>query len=345
MTAPRPPQPPAAAPAWDTVEHRARPLQGWLVSIGLLALAPALFATGLRLFPPSSDRAALLASFIPYGLLGYFLATPCLLIAFVRARGARVLLGIIALLTVAGLVYQLSALLPLYLRDDRAVTTAPFTLISLNMRAGASDPVGLARQAENADIVVLVEATTDGVAALQRYGWNDRFPHASGSTEEGEPGSVIYSRFPLSEGRALPPSSFQQWAATADVPEIGPVRILAVHPCNPYCGGGKWASEHADLNQFAEAQRTDRPLIVAGDFNAIDDHGPMMALYRAGMKSTTDVAGGGWLPTYPANSRVPPLLPIDHVLINDHLTATEAGTFRLGGTDHLGLQVVLAGTS
>ena len=71
----------------------------------------------------------------------------------------------------------------------------------------------------------------------------------------------------------------------------------------------------------------------------------MMALYRGGLKSATDVAGGGWLPTYPANSRVPPLLPIDHVLINDRLTATEVGTFRLRGTDHLGLQVTLAGTS
>ncbi len=342
MTAP---QPPASPPTWDTVRHRARPLQGWLVSIGLLALVPALLATGLRVFPPSADRAALLASFIPYGLLGYFVATPCLLIAFVRARSARVVLGVLSLITVAGLVYQLSSIIPLYVRDNRPATTAPFTLISLNMRAGNADPAGLARQARDADIVVLVEATPDGVARLGRYDWNERFRYVSGSTEQGDSGSVIYSRFPLSDGGPLPRSSFQQWAATADVPEIGPVRILAVHPCNPYCGGDKWDSEHADLQRVAEAQRQDRPLILAGDFNAIDDHGPMMALYRSGLTSAADLAGGGWLPTYPANSRVPPLLPIDHVLVNDRLTATAAGTFRLRGTDHLGLQVTLAGTS
>ena len=331
---------------WDSSSTRAaRPLQGWLVSIGLLALAPALLATGLRLFPPTTDRAALFASFIPYGLIGYFVATPCLVIAFLRARGARVALGLLSLVTVAGLIYQLSGVVPLYVRDDRPVTTAPFTLISLNMHKGDADPAGLARQARTADIVVLVEATTDGVARLGRYDWNERFRYVSGSTEQGGPGSVIYSRFPLSDGGPLPDSSFQQWVATADVPEIGPVRILAVHPCNPYCGDGKWDAEHADLEQAARAQRQDRPLILAGDFNAIDDHGPMMALYRAGLKSATDVAGGGWLPTYPANSRVPPLLPIDHVLINNRLTATAAGTFRIRGTDHLGLQVVLAGTS
>lgn len=333
-----------APPAWDTVQHRSRPLQGWLVSIGLLALVPALFATGLRLFPPSADRLALLASFIPYGLLGYFVATPCLLIAFFRARGARIALGLVSLVTLTGLVYQLSSIVPLYLRDDRAVTTAPFTLISLNMRAGGADPAGLARQASSADIVVLVEATKEGVARLQRYDWDERFRYVSGSTEEGGPGSVIYSRFPLSDGGPLPRSSFQQWAATAEVPEVGPVRILAVHPCNPYCGNDKWAAEHAELNEIAAEQRKDRPLVLAGDFNAIDDHGPMMALYRSGLKSATDVAGGGWLPTWPANYRIPPLLPIDHVLINDRLTATEVGTFRLRGTDHLGLQVTLAGT-
>ncbi len=343
MTAP--PQPPAPPPVWDSPRHAARPFQGWLVSIGLLALAPALLATGLRLFPPTTDRAALLASFIPYGLLGYLIATPCLLVAFIRARGARVVLGLVSVIAVLGLVYQLSSVLPLYVRDNRTATTEPFTLISLNMRAGSADPAGLARQARDADIVVLVEATPDGVARLARYDWDERFRYVSGSTENGEPGSVIYSRFPLSDGGPLPRSSFQQWAATAQVPEVGPVRILAVHPCNPYCGGDKWDSEHAELLQTAQAQRQDRPLILAGDFNAIDDHGPMMALYRAGLRSATDVAGGGWLPTFPANSRVPPLLPIDHVLINDRLTATDIGTFRLRGTDHLGLQVVLAGTS
>ena len=251
VTVPQPPALPPAPPAWDTVRHRARPLQGWLVSIGLLALAPALLATGLRVFPPSTDRAALLASFVPYGLLGYFVATPCLLIAFLRARGARIVLGLVSLVTLIGLIYQLSSVVPLFIRDSRSATTEPFTLISLNMRAGNADPAGLARQARSADIVVLVEATTEGVARLARYDWNERFPHVSGSTEEGGPGSVIYSRFPLSNGGSLPRSSFQQWAATADVPEIGPVRILAVHPCNPYCGGNKWDSEHVELQAAA----------------------------------------------------------------------------------------------
>ena len=94
-----------------------------------------------------------------------------------------------------------------------------------------------------------------------------------------------------------------------------------MHPCNPYCGGGRWATEHRALRN-AVAADLERPTIVAGDFNAVDDHGPMQQLRGLGLKSATDVLGAGWLPTYPANRRFPPLLPIDHVLVNDQLTAT-----------------------
>jgi endonuclease/exonuclease/phosphatase (EEP) superfamily protein YafD len=89
----------------------------------------------------------------------------------------------------------------------------------------------------------------------------------------------------------------------------------------------------------------DHPLVVAGDFNAVDDHGPMQALRRAGLKSATDVAGAGWLPTYPANRLFPPLLPIDHIMINKDLTATSVTSFAVSGSDHRGLLATLAGAS
>lgn len=330
--------------AWDSVAP-VRRFQPLLVTLGILALLPGLAATALRLFPPADDGPALLASFIPYGLFGYVVAAPFLVAALLRARGGRPALIVIVGLCLAGLTYQLSTVVGMFVPNGRPATTAPFTLISLNMRNGLADPAGLARQAARADIVVLVEATPSGVARLERYGWSERFRYGAGTTEENDTGSVIFSRFPLTDSEALPRSSFLQWAATAEVPDMGPVRILAVHPCNPYCGNNNWAKEHAQLRAVVAAQREGLPLILAGDFNAINDHGPMMALRRDGLRSATDVAGGGWLPTYPANRRIPPLLPIDHVYINSRLTATSVGTFRVGGTDHFGLQVTLAGTS
>ena len=68
----------------------------------------------------------------------------------------------------------------------------------------------------------------------------------------------------------------------------------------------------------------------------------MQALRRLGMKSATDVAGAGWLPTYPADKPYPPLLPIDHVLINEEVTARSVTSFGITGTDHRGLFATLA---
>jgi hypothetical protein len=54
--------------------------------------------------------------------------------------------------------------------------------------------------------------------------------------------------------------------------------------------------------------------------------------------------GAGWLPTYPANRVIPPLLPIDHILLNRFLTATSLTSFDVDGTDHRGLLAQIAGT-
>ena len=85
-------------------------------------------------------------------------------------------------------------------------------------------------------------------------------------------------------------------------------------------------------------------MIIAGDFNAVEDHGPMQQLRHLGLRSASDIAGAGWLPTYPSGRRLPPLLPIDHVLVNHRLTATSTSVFSVRGTDHRGVLTTLAGT-
>ena len=105
----------------------------------------------------------------------------------------------------------------------------------------------------------------------------------------------------------------------------------------------RWAAEHAVL-RAAVRSNLDGPLLVAGDLNAVHDHGPIRALVRDGLTSATDIVGAGWLPTYPANRAFPPLLPIDHVMVNDRLTATSISTVKISRTDHLGLIATIAGT-
>jgi endonuclease/exonuclease/phosphatase (EEP) superfamily protein YafD len=158
-------------------------------------------------------------------------------------------------------------------------------------------------------------------------------------------GTKVFSRFPVSDPVSLSPSpsQYQQWLMKISIPRLGPVGLIAAHPCNPYCGSNLWQSEHEQLRDAARYSM-DRPLVVAGDLNAVDDHGPLRAMRRDGMESVADILGAGWLPTYPAGGHFPPLLPIDHVLVNHFLTATSISRFDVAGTDHLGLMVDLAGT-
>ena len=77
-------------------------------------------------------------------------------------------------------------------------------------------------------------------------GWDRRFPYVVGDSQQGVDGTVIYSRFPMGTG-SLINTTFHQRLTTVAVPGIGTVTLMAVHPCNPYCGGNRWASEHAVL--------------------------------------------------------------------------------------------------
>jgi endonuclease/exonuclease/phosphatase (EEP) superfamily protein YafD len=328
------------AATWDSQPWRPR-FQGLLFSIAGLALLPAIAATVMRVRPPADDATAQLASFIPYGLIGYLVALACLLVALLRAR-RRLVLTVITMGVAALTALQLAWLAPLFINDHRGATTPEFRLMSLNMFDGKADSRQVAERAAKADIVILVEATPDALLALKPFGWNQRFPYSLGDPKDGEFNTAVYSRFPLSHSSPIGGTSFQQWATTARVPKVGSVRLLAVHPCNPYCGGDRWAAEHQMLRDIV-IDNLDQPLVVAGDFNAVDDHGPMQALRRLGLKSATDVAGAGWLPTYPADRPLPPLLPIDHVMINKGLTATSVTSFAISGTDHRGLFATLAG--
>lgn len=330
------------AASWDNQPTRPR-FQQLLFTLAGLALLPAMAATAMRVIPPSDDATAQLAAFIPYGLVGYLVALGCLLVAVMRARH-RLVPAVITVAVAALTAFHAAWLTPLFVDDHRPAATATFRLMSFNMFNGEADPGEVAEQATRADVVILIESTPAALGALKPYGWDKRFRYAVGDPKDGFSNTAIYSRFPLSRSSEIGDTSFQQWVTTVRIPGVGSFRLMAVHPCNPYCGGDRWSAEHRVVRR-AVIDNLDHPLIVAGDFNAIDDHGPMQALQRAGLKSATDVAGAGWLPTYPANRSFPPLLPIDHIMINKDLTATSVTSFAVSGSDHRGLMATLAGVN
>jgi endonuclease/exonuclease/phosphatase (EEP) superfamily protein YafD len=331
--------PETARRSWDTIQPVPRG-QFVLVALAVVALVPAVASTVMRLVPPADDPTVLVASFIAYGLIGYAFGLGCLGLTLLRAR-RRAVWALLCAVVVALTTLHASWLAPFFVPDRRPVSSPPFTVMSLNVQAGRAASQQVWDQAQQADIVILIEVTPASLRNLERLGWDRRFPYVVGDSQQGAHGTVIFSRLPMGTG-SLTNTTFDQRLTTVAVPGIGTVTLMAVHPCNPYCGGNRWAREHAVLTEVAAAHR-EGPLIMAGDFNAVDDHGPMQALRRLGLESATEVAGAGWLPTWPADRGIPPLIPIDHVLINAQLTATAVRTFAVAHTDHLGVITTLAG--
>lgn len=318
-----------------------RRLQSLWVSIGLLAILPGIVAAFLYVVPPSDSGTALIASFIPYGMIADLIALVCFAIALVRGR-RRLVLGILTGLSALLLIVNIVWIGPQFVADDRPARTPPFTVASLNTKVGMADVEQIRAIAQRVDILILVEITPTAAQKI-RQATAKRLSSVVPRTITSDNESMILSRYRLTDARPLR-SRMPQWSAAAAVPGIGQVNLIAAHPCNPFCGNKLWVTEHRQLLRRAE-QLNGRPELIAGDFNATAEHRPMRQWAGHGFTSATDIVGRGWMPTYPADVRVlPPLIQIDHVLVNRRLTALSIDTFRVDGTDHLGLITRLAGT-
>lgn len=120
------------------------------------------------------------------------------------------------------------------------------------------------------------------------------------------------------------------------------VHLLAVHPRPPIGAAAQWRADQMVVRQAARG--LERPTMVVGDLNATMDHAPMRELVGRGYDDAATQARSRWQPTWPSAgvvSRfgvvVPPLLAIDHVLVNHGLHAVRPESYTVGATDHRAL--------
>jgi endonuclease/exonuclease/phosphatase (EEP) superfamily protein YafD len=299
------------------------------------ALAVLLFT--LAGFPQLQARwtpLALAASFSPYALGLWLLAV---LLTLVAGRGAA---RWWAVAPAAGLLLQAFTLTP-YLPRPAESEPDHLSVATVNLRFGEAE---LARAADTAlfssEVLVLTEATAANLTVIDSPAWRRRFPYRVGKvgrSNAGDPhGTLILSAYPLTELGEASGSRFLNVAARASTPQ-GDLVVVGAHPQNPMGGAAGWVYDGAALTRLVERERGGLPVVVAGDLNAIDEHLTVRELLARGLSDAAVQAGAGWLPTWPANRWYPPLIPIDHVLVSDGLTATALRTVEIPGTDHLGL--------
>ncbi len=338
-----------AAPARPARRSSARgPLAGLLeVGAGLLltgstALLAARYVPA-RVLPLASDTWAMVTAFTD-------LAAPVALVATATAAGSLALRRrrsrtVLVALCLASTGVQALLLAPRFVAADGPRTQGSVTVLALNARLGRADPVALTEQARTADVVVLTEATASLVHALGTTGLTSRLPYRNDGDlpTGGASGTAVLSRFPITSTDELSSDlGNQSWVCRVELGGGGPaLTVVAVHPTRPRPGGTRWLPEQTALQ--AALPRTG-PRVLAGDFNAVSSHPTQRALVRDGWRSAVDESGAGWVPTYPAGSRVPPVIDIDHVFVAGDLQATRARSVAVAGSDHLGLLVTVAVT-
>lgn len=312
----------------------------WLRA-GVVAALAGVVMTVLRSIPSTSDPLAMVTAFSPYALLAYGPALVLLVVAVARAR-RRAAPAVVLVVVLVAAVYHLSWIVPRYVDDDRPTAGPSFTLVTVNLLKGAADPDSLVAAGDGADVVVLTEVTGAALAAVDDRGWATTYPYRQEGLDlpqKGSGGTAVLSRYPLSDTQVIDRrSNHQNWLVTLAVPGGKPITLAAVHPSRPYPDGLRWWS---DQQYLREALAGHRPDVVAGDFNAVADHRSMRLLAEDGLVDAVDLAGAGWVPTYPATGKVPALVGIDHVLLAPTMTATDAESVIVSDTDHHGLRTVL----
>ncbi|MGW2712410.1 endonuclease/exonuclease/phosphatase family protein [Streptomyces sp. NPDC001356] len=188
------------------------------------------------------------------------------------------------------------------------------------------------------DVVFVQECASGCRAALERD-FAGVYPHRRAVEEDGSKGSLVLSRFPLRPAAGVPGTPGVP-GAVADVRGHA-VRLQLVHTVPPLPGRvGRWRRDLAGLRAFAAAH-DDGPVILAGDFNASQDHAAFRRVLDTGLTDAARLAGHDRTPSWPSRTASVFGAQLDHVLVSRDFTATGARFPRVSGTGHRALVVDL----
>ncbi|MEU6140254.1 endonuclease/exonuclease/phosphatase family protein [Streptomyces sp. NPDC047081] len=190
-------------------------------------------------------------------------------------------------------------------------------------------------RARKPDIVFVEECEYTCQGTLRRD-FASTYPYRQAVVAGGSEGSVVLSRFPLKATGGVD-GTMGMPGAVADV-RGHDVRLQLAHPMPPLPGQvGVWKRELGRLREAAAATST--PLILAGDFNASQDHAAFRRILDTGVRDAARLAGHDRTPSWPA--RLTPAFgaQIDHVLVSKDFSASDARFIRLNDTDHRALLV------
>jgi endonuclease/exonuclease/phosphatase (EEP) superfamily protein YafD len=300
----------------------------------MVALAVAACALASRYLPITNHAVLVLAAASPYLMLCAPVSVVFLL------WGRRWALTVCAIgLTLASFAVEI----PLYLGSAaNRIAGVDVRVMSANIYDGTASAEDLVQPARSqADVVALQELTPRAVDRLSAAGLDAIFPYRWLDARGASGGVGMWSRYPIQMPRRIDGYTMAFLSAQVRIPGVSrdPTIVVAHIP-------GPWPYPIDDWRRDLErlpttlseiADRADRgAVIVAADVNSTPDMRPFRALLHDGYRDAAEQAGAGIKPTFPADTRLPPLLAIDHVLTRGS-TATSLHTLTIPGSDHRGL--------
>jgi len=224
--------------------------------------------------------------------------------------------------------------------------SVPLNVLTSNLRYGFADTDQLVEEVRQrgVDVLAVQELTDDAVERLAASGIDDVLPYELLTPGGGAGGAGIYSRFPLD--KLAVPVAFHNPPVLATITVVRdgvrvPVTVASVHPPAPWPNSThEWSDELDRLAEWTDG--FPGPVVLAGDFNATNDHDQMRRFYDNGYIDGAARAGGGYLATYPSDRRYPPLIAIDHVLTRGGPVTTKIKSITIGGSDHRAVLATVA---
>lgn len=193
---------------------------------------------------------------------------------------------------------------------------------------------------EQPDLVFVQECDPGCASALAAEVSRTDYPYRNVVEGYAAAGSAILSTFPLRPA----PGISGTLAMPGSVAVVGDrtVNLQLVHPLPPIPRGvDDWKRELGRVRTYAAGVKG-QPTLLAGDFNATQDHAAFRRILDAGdLRDSATLVGAARTPSWPAAVRRPLGAQIDHVLISEDFSVRRARFLDLAGTDHRSLLVDL----
>jgi endonuclease/exonuclease/phosphatase (EEP) superfamily protein YafD len=228
-----------------------------------------------------------------------------------------------------------------------AAAPRPLRLMTYNLNYGNPTPKtaldAIARA--DVDIVLLQEVTSEWKRALaDRFA--KQYPHSIYRIHTRAAGGLaVLSKVPITS-EELFPSPERGWFPAERLvldTEHGPLQILHVH-LRPAIDGGSWFKgfmttpplRRREIESYWRKVIKDLPTIVAGDFNEDPSGSALAFLAKQGLARVETKGPTTWHYEVSTHGKTSDLLKldIDHVMVDDRLSARDGVVLDEGHSDH-----------